>query len=84
MSNAISSLPKVYYYVERIRFYMLKVAHIYIYISRKLTDDHSKKCAVDETSILKKLKYLNLIKPIITLIIIFNLFGHRFAGYLLK
>lgn len=82
MSNAISSLPKVYYYVERIRFYMLKVAHIFI--SRKLPDDHSKKCAVDETSILKKLKYLNLIKPIITLIIIFNLFGHRFAGYLLK
>lgn len=29
----------------------------------KLTAEHSKKCAIDETSILKELKFLNLIIP---------------------
>lgn len=29
----------------------------------KLTADLSKKCAIDETSILKELKFLNFIKP---------------------
>ena len=54
MSNAVSSLQKVNC-VEIIKFDMFKWN---IYLPVELTDEHSKKCATDEATILNSNAYI--------------------------